>query len=231
MVFFIGGLCSLLLVVNIQAAVDDVPRGRVIYPIPQTTVSKMIPTTWRDGCPVPIADLALLQLPYVTLTTDTGMVNVSLAAAVGELVVHRALADEVIDIFAELFALAYPVALMRPLHEFGGNDTLAMMHNNTGGFNCRPKTGASCGFSLHSYGCAVDVNTFTNPYVRGTFVTPPGSEPFANRSHLVPGTISPASPVRRAFLKRGWNWGGEWITRQDYQHFQKDRFCDMILEP
>lgn len=55
--------------------------------------------------------------------------------------------------------------------------------------------------SLHSWGCAFDVNWDTNP-VSKTLVT-----------DLPPEWVA-------AFTEQGWNWGGAWRSTRDAMHFQ-----------
>jgi peptidoglycan L-alanyl-D-glutamate endopeptidase CwlK len=61
------------------------------------------------------------------------------------------------------------------------------------------------------------LNPLQNPYLKGKVVLPPG----AAFDPAVKGTLSENHPVVRAFLERGWQWGGHWKTLKDYQHFQK----------
>ena len=37
----------------------------------------------------------------------------------------------------------------------------------------------------------------------------------------VPGTFTARHRVVRAFLELGWEWGGNWTSFKDYQHFEK----------
>jgi hypothetical protein len=73
----------------------------------------------------------------------------------------------------------------------------------------------------HSYGLAIDLNPLLNPYVRGNLVLPPEGRYWLDRRVCAPGMIEAGDPVWRAFIDRGWTWGGSWDTRQDYQHFEK----------
>ena len=95
-----------------------------------------------------------------------------------------------------------------------------MAANNTSAFNCRPKTGATSGFSVHSYGKAIDINTVQNPYVKGTVVQPPAGKAYLNRARVRPGMIRHGDRVWRVFTKQGFTWGGDWKSLKDYQHFE-----------
>jgi peptidoglycan L-alanyl-D-glutamate endopeptidase CwlK len=37
----------------------------------------------------------------------------------------------------------------------------------------------------------------------------------------VAGTFTVDHPIVRAFLQLGWDWGGNWTSPKDYQHFEK----------
>jgi poly-gamma-glutamate synthesis protein (capsule biosynthesis protein) len=170
--------------------------------------ARMTPTSWRDGCPVPLADLRYLTLSHRTF--EGGV-------ATGELVVHADVADGVVDVFHALFDAGYPVRSMRLVDDFGGDDDASMAADNTSAFNCRPVAGTSR-WSEHSSGRAIDLNPVENPWVRGAAVAPPAGEGFLAREPA-PGVILPDDVVVRAFAAAGWSWGGAWEDPVDYQHF------------
>jgi hypothetical protein len=63
-----------------------------------------------------------------------------------------------------------------------------------------------------------------NPDLTGALVTPRAGRPFAATDRSAdaqppPGVITVNGPVVRAFARIGWEWGGTWSSRQDYQHF------------
>jgi hypothetical protein len=91
-----------------------------------------------------------------------------------------------------------------------------MEANNTSSFNYREVTGGGR-LSNHAYGRAVDINTFFNPYVKGSIVLPRG----ATYDPKVAGTFTAESRLVREFLRLGWAWGGNWTSPRDYQHFEK----------
>jgi hypothetical protein len=190
---------------------DPVPADLVftgtIGPITPDLAARMAPS-WREGCPVPLADLR-----YLTLTHHDGDGGVT----TGELVVHADLAEGVVEVFRDLFALGYPIRSMRLVDDFGGSDDASMAADNTSAFNCRPISRGT-GWSEHAYGRAIDLNPRENPYVRGTLVLPPEGEPYAARPDA-PGVLHADDPVVRAFAAHGWQWGGLWSNPTDYQHF------------
>lgn len=202
------------------AAPDTAPvppaPAAVATPMFRSTVSvvtpeladRMTPTSWREGCPVPLADLRYVTVSHVTFDGTV---------ATGELVVHADVADGVVGVFATLFAERYPVRSMRLVDDFGGDDTASMDADNTSAFNCRAITGGTA-WSEHAYGRAIDLNPVENPYVLGRHVAPDAGRDFADRPDL-PGVIHPGDVVVAAFAAAGWQWGGSWDSPVDYQHF------------
>ena len=110
---------------------------------------------------------------------------------------------------------------MEPVSLYGGSDDESMAANNTSAFNCRAVTGGSS-WSQHSYGNAIDINPVQNPYVSGSLVLPPEGEAYTDRDPSVPGLIFEPGPLTGAFLRKGWGWGGNWISLKDYQHFSEN---------
>jgi hypothetical protein len=180
--------------------------------VPADLAERMRKFSWRKGCPVPIEDLAYLRISHYGFDG---------AVHRGELVVHRALAVEVLDIFKALFAQRFPVEKMRPIESYGGDDDRSMDDDNTSGFNCRDVAGRPGVLSKHSHGRAIDVNPLRNPMVVGDKVSPPAGAKFADRGKHVPGTLNPGDAAVREFTRRGWTWGGSWTSMKDYQHFEK----------
>ena len=88
-----------------------------------------------------------------------------------------------------------------------------MRAGNTSAFNCRGVTGSRFRMSQHSYGSAIDINTFENPYITGSRVYPAKAKAKyvrpPRRGNLGdPGVLTRISVVTRVFRKRGWAWGG-----------------------
>lgn len=140
----------------------------------------------------------------------------------GQLVVDKDLAADVGEVFQVALAAGFPVQSVIPIShpKFRSNgawsDDLSMAANNTSGFNYRKATRLAT-LSNHAYGRAIDLNPFTNPYVKGSLILPQG----AKRDTALPGALTADHPVTKAFLARGWSWGGNWQDPKDYQHFEK----------
>ena len=139
----------------------------------------------------------------------------------GEMIMHKSLADEVMEIFHELYKAKYPLASVKLIDDFNADDETSMEANNTSGFNYRVVKGTKKR-SLHSYGMAIDVNPLLNPYVKGNHVDPDTAETYADRSRDFEGKIDKNDVCYKLFHERGWKWGGDWKTVKDYQHFEKE---------
>ncbi len=101
-----------------------------------------------------------------------------------------------------------------------------MEDNNTSCFNYRVVDGTT-NLSKHALGCAIDINPVYNPYVgfnKGgsgeTYISPKGSEVYADRSQNFPYKIDENDLCYKLFIKHGFTWGGNWNSCKDYQHFQ-----------
>lgn len=121
----------------------------------------------------------------------------------GQIVVHEYIAPDVSILFAQMFVMGFPIKSVIPESQFGYIDENSMLSNNSSGY--RPAD------QEHGYGVAVDVNTFTNPFdvtddngVRT--IDPPG----AMYNPQAKGAITMEGPVRKAWTKRGFEWGGNW---------------------
>ncbi len=167
--------------------------------------------SYRSGCPVAPDALRLLRLSYVTFD---GL------SATGELVVNAEIAEDVVAVFTELYRSRFPIRSMTTIEAFGAEDQASMAADNTSAFNCRPITGGG-GWSLHSYGVAIDLNPRENPYVSGGTVLPPEGRDHLDRMSQAPGMIQSGDPVVTLFAAHGFDWGGYWTDPVDYQHFQR----------
>jgi hypothetical protein len=198
------------------APLADPPAGAAFHAsvttVPEDYRDRMIGVSWEPGCPVPIDDLRIIEMNHWGFD---GTVHEG-----GRLMVHADVADDVVAAFGEMFAAGFPIRRMELIEQYDGSDDASMAADNTSAFNCRPITGSPGRFSIHSYGKAIDINTVENPYVRGETVLPPAGEEYLDREDVRPGMIVKNDPVVKAFKKRGFEWGGNWHSLKDYQHFE-----------
>ena len=138
----------------------------------------------------------------------------------GELVVAAEVAEDLRGVFEKLYDIHFPIHKMKGVEHYGGSDRRSMEDNNTSALNCRNVQGTSK-WSEHSYGLAIDINPFWNPWVKGTRVDPKTAKAYADRSILKKGMIGAEDPIVQYFSEIGWKWGGNWKNSKDYQHFSK----------
>ena len=172
----------------------------------------------ESGCTVPYEDLAYVGLLYFDFNGQE---------QTGELICNQAVAQDMVEIFYELYRNEYQLERVRLIDEYGGDDTASMADNNTSCFNYRVVDGTTR-LSKHAYGLAIDINPDYNPYVvfnkngdGSTYISPPGSEVYADRSQSFAYKIDETDLCYRLFTEHGFTWGGNWNSTKDYQHFQK----------
>lgn len=151
----------------------------------------------------------------------------------GELVCNKAIANDLIEIFQELYRQHYVISRMRLIDEYDADDQRSMTDNNTSCFNFRFISGTTR-VSKHGKGMAIDINPLYNPYVRvrngKTIVEPLAGQAYATgrdskkRQGRLKGStqmIDSNDLCYRLFIQHGFQWGGAWRSSKDYQHFEK----------
>jgi hypothetical protein len=143
----------------------------------------------------------------------------------GELICNKAIAQDLVEIFYELYRNEYQIEQISLIDEYSGDDVLSMLDNNTSCFNYRLVDGTTS-LSKHALGLAIDINPFYNPYVvykndGTTYISPQGSETYADRSKEFAYKIDENDLCYKLFTEHGFTWGGNWNSLKDYQHFQK----------
>lgn len=135
----------------------------------------------------------------------------------GQLVMHKTLEKDIVEIFEMIKEKKFPIKKCVPIVKYNWSDNASMEDNNTSGFNYRFIAGTKR-LSNHSYGRAIDINPFQNPAVYGDgSISPKGAK--YDKDAL--GTLTNNHFIVKEFKKRGWNWGGDWKSLKDYQHFDK----------
>ena len=140
----------------------------------------------------------------------------------GQLVIDAQLEHDIKKVFELALMEHFPIYSVIPISDkhfrkdASWDDELSMEANNTSAFNYREITGGGR-LSNHAYGRAIDINTFQNPYIKNGIILPHG----AKYDPSVAGTFTADHPIVRAFLQLGWDWGGNWTSPKDYQHFEK----------
>lgn len=142
----------------------------------------------------------------------------------GELICHRTIAGELLEIFRTLYDADYPIERMVLIDRYDADDERSMAANNSSAFNFRFISGTTKP-SSHSRGLAVDINPLYNPYVvtrnGRTRVEPEAGRPYVDRTAAFPYKIERGDRCCQEFLRHGFVWGGDWRSCKDYQHFEK----------
>ena len=154
-------------------------------------------------------NLALVSVSYLSFDNEVHT---------GQLVIHKDLAGDVVEIFSELLEIRFPIERVVPVVVYRWDDSRSMNANNSSALNIRFINDGTGRYSLHSYGWCIDLNPMQNPCIgRDGSIDPP----HAAHDPAVPGTITADSRVVAIFEKRGWIWGGKWTSLKDYMHFEK----------
>jgi hypothetical protein len=178
-------------------------------PIEGAVRARIVGSSWRSGCPVPLEDLRYVTLSYWGFDG---------AAHTGEVVVHADALDAIEGAFRRLFDARFPIRRMQLVDDYGADDFRSIEADNTSAFNCRPVTGGS-GWSQHAYGRAIDVDPIENPYVDDGTTSHPASQAYLDRASVRPGMAVRGGTLVEAFAAVGWGWGGNWSNPVDLQHF------------
>ncbi len=190
--------------------------GFYYEPISNEVFKRISGISYPVDCTVPLDELRYVSLMYVDFNGETQK---------GELICNKALAQDMVEIFYELYSNNYQLESVKLVDEYGGDDTASMLANNTSCFNYRVVEGTTR-LSNHAYGRAIDINPFYNPYITynkdgTTNVSPAGSEAYADRSASFPYKIDENDLAYKLFKEHGFKWGGDWNNSKDYQHFEK----------
>ena len=178
--------------------------------------AKDLPHTWRPGCPVAPSVLRKIRMNYWDYQGRLQR---------GTLIGAGYVTHDYLAIFRKAFNSRFAIKKMYPADRYGGVDERAMRAGNTSAFNCRHVTGNPYRMSQHSYGNAIDINTFENPYVTGSRVYPAkAAVPYHYRRQFNlkdPGVITSRSSIARELSRQGWAWGARW-SNPDYQHWSSN---------
>lgn len=185
-------------------------------PISNEVFARIKGKSYKDYCQLPLAHLRYVKVLHRNAKGQTQL---------GEVVCHRDIAADLVNIFKSLYKANYRIERMVLIDNYNADDAASMLANNTSCFNYRYIAGTKR-LSNHSSGRAIDINPLYNPYVyhnaKGQLVvSPPKAKAYANRKASFPYKIDKNDLCYREFIKHGFIWGGNWKRRIDYQHFEK----------
>lgn len=201
---------------NIPPETDDVTRYFYYEPLSGEIINKITGISYVENENISLEDLRYMHILHYNFDDEV---------TEGELICNLAIADDLLQIFYELYLSEYKIEKVRLIDEYDGDDTASMEDNNTSCFNYRVVDGTSS-LSKHAYGLAIDINPFYNPYVvfqpdGSVYISPKGSERYTDRSADFPYKIDDGDLCYKLFKEHGFVWGGNWNSCKDYQHFQK----------
>ncbi|MGN1281566.1 MAG: M15 family metallopeptidase [Succinivibrio sp.] len=210
-------LLTLVLSLFVQISVSsaaEYAQGFDILPIDEATFSRIDGKSYKKDCTVPLSDLRLIKIRHVTADGRT---------LDGELICNRHIADTVMEIFHRLYEAGYPIEKVRLVDEYDADDELSMRDNNSSSFNFR-FISHTTKVSKHGLGLAVDINTLYNPYVKvvggKTIVEPETALEYTDRGRDFLYKIDENDLAYKLFTQYGFEWGGNWKSCKDYQHFE-----------
>lgn len=175
--------------------------------------------TYKEDCTVPREDLRYLLVLHKDKEGQTHQ---------GEMVVHELIAEDVLAIFEALYEAGYPIERMVLPDNYLADDEAMMRDNDSSCFNFRTISHTTR-ISKHGLGMAVDINTLYNPYHKlvenedGTVtevIEPATGAPYLDRTQDFAYKITRGDLCYRLFTEKGFDWGGDWTDRKDYQHFE-----------
>lgn len=170
--------------------------------------------SFKEDCTLPREDLRYLHVLHKDLDGKDYE---------GEMIVNKHIAEDVLDILKQLYEANYPIDKIRLVDEYNADDEASMEDNNSSAFNFR-FISHTTKVSKHGLGLAVDINTLYNPYTKivdgERIVEPINGEPYLDRNANFPYKIDENDLCYKLFIKHGFEWGGAWEDRKDYQHFE-----------
>ncbi len=205
---------------TLEPTPEPVKRRGTAEPIPDAIKTSMQGKSMKNNPNITYDGLSYLTIPHYDFNYNI---------TEGHLVVAKDLAEEVLDIFAELFDAKYPIERMELIDKYNADDFTSIEYNNTSAFNYRVVSTGTGKLSNHAYGRAIDINPQQNPYVysNGRGAHENAREFWARDVSKWTRAIDRAAyvgndtEIYRIFKKYGWTWGGDWSSGKDYQHFEK----------
>jgi hypothetical protein len=135
----------------------------------------------------------------------------------GQLVINKALAEDIKAIFSKIKKNKFPIEKVIPIVRYGWDDDSSMADNNTSSFCYRNVAGTNRP-SNHALARAIDFNPMQNPHIAQNGKHSPKNSKYNKNAK---GTIDADCFITKFLLERGWEWGGNYKSIKDYQHFDK----------
>ena len=134
----------------------------------------------------------------------------------------------------KLYEAGYQLEKVRLVDEYDADDETSMRDNNSSSFNFR-FISHTTKISKHGLGLAVDINTLYNPYTKVVdgkrILEPATAGDYVDRTRDFPHKIDHEDLCFKLFTEHGFEWGGDWTSAKDYQHFEVPDAMVKILYP
>ena len=198
-----------------ELAEDRVPVDSFyITEITDEIFDRIYGKSFKEDCTLPREELRYLHVLHRDLDGNIHE---------GEMIVNRHIAEDVLEILRQLYEADYPIERIRLVDEYDADDEASMEDNNSSAFNFR-FISHTTRVSKHGLGLAVDINTLYNPYTKivhgERMIEPINGEPYLDRDADFPYKIDESDLCYKLFIEHGFEWGGAWEDRKDYQHFE-----------
>lgn len=204
---------------------ENIEKGFYVKKIDDEIFARIKGKSFKDDCVLPVEDLRYIHVLHKDLDGKTHE---------GEMICNVYIAYDVIDIFQKLYAANYPIEKVRLVDEYNADDETSMRDNNSSSFNFRFISHTKK-VSKHGLGLAVDINTLYNPYVKEVagkkILEPATAEEYTDRTKNFNYKISHEDLCYKLFVEHGFEWGGDWKSVKDYQHFEIKDDIVKILYP
>lgn len=199
---------------KLSAEDEYIENSFYISEIPNEIFTLMQGKSYKDNCTVPYEDLRYIHILHKDFEGNTKE---------GELVVNRLIAEDILEIFRELYNQNYPIEKVKLVDEYNADDEASMSDNNSSAFNFRFISYTTT-ISKHGLGLAIDINTLYNPYIKtvngALNIEPANATEYVDRDKEFEHKIDHNDLCYRLFTEHGFEWGGDWSSAKDYQHFE-----------
>lgn len=197
-----------------RLAVEDIDSLFYAEPISDEIFARMYGKSYKEYSTITREELRYVRVLHIGFDGKT---------YIGELVVNEKIAEDTVEIFRELYKIAYPIEKIRLIDDYDADDGTSMADNNASAFNFR-YISYTTDLSNHAKGLAIDINPLYNPYVKMVdgwlSIEPANGADYVNREQDFSYKIDHEDPCYQIFTAHGFSWGGDWENRKDYQHFE-----------
>lgn len=210
---FFAAIMAILIISSCSFADDN--KDFYAKEIDDVIFSRIKGKSYKDNCTVPLSELRYLHVLHVGFDGETHE---------GEIICNVSIAEDLLDIFKNLYDAEYQIEKIRLVDEYNADDESSMRDNNSSCFNFR-FISHTTRVSKHGRGMAIDINTLYNPCVKVVdgkyFIEPATAGDYIDRTKNFAHKIDENDLCYKLFTEHGFEWGGHWKSLKDYQHFEK----------